>query len=153
MRKSSIVLLILISLTAVAFGQTDNAAVEKEIQQVRQKGDEARKQGDTQAVSRLLADDFLWLGMQNFPPFGKSVVLASRPEDGPSTKKDSDLKFRVYGETVIVTGMSELSFRPDGTNTARIYFTEVWIKRQGQWQIASMHTSPIAPQPTTEKKE
>lgn len=153
MRRSSIVLMILVSLAAIVYGQTNNAAIEKEIQQARQKFDEARKQTDPQALSRMLTDDFLWLGMQNFPPFGKSIVLGSRPEDGPVTKKDSDLKFRVYGETVIVTGMSELGFRPDGTNSSRVYFTEVWIKRQGQWQLASMHISPIAPRPTTEKKE
>jgi ketosteroid isomerase-like protein len=59
--------------------------------------------------------------------------------------------FRKYGDTVVVVG-SELvvptadANRTDAGQTVHRRFTEVWVRRNGQWQKVVRHANNIGPQ-------
>jgi hypothetical protein len=54
--------------------------------------------------------------------------------------------FRVYGDTVIVVGSETVvpapdANRPDAGQTVHRRFTEVWLRRDGQWQKVARHAN------------
>lgn len=57
--------------------------------------------------------------------------------------------FRIYGDTAVVVGSEKVvpapdAKRPDAGQTIRRRFTEVWVRREGTWQVVARHASNIA---------
>jgi ketosteroid isomerase-like protein len=82
---------------------------------------------------------------------GKAEILAqlrdaSRPRDVFESLTTDDLRVRVYGDTVVTTGRwKRVSKSTDGKDTsAQGFFTRVWVRRDGRWQIVVSHYSPDA---------
>ena len=49
-----------------------------------------------------------------------------------------NLEVRVYGNTAIVTGVWNISGTTSGEErSGRMRFTRVWVRRNGQWLMAS----------------
>ena len=58
--------------------------------------------------------------------------------------------FRIYGDTAVVVGSEKVipatdAKRPDAGQTIRRRFTEVWVRREGTWQVVTRHASNITP--------
>ena len=58
---------------------------------------------------------------------------------------------RVYGDTVVVVGSETVARSPeaktpDAGKTIQRRFTEVWVRRDGTWQVVVRHASSITPQ-------
>ena len=56
--------------------------------------------------------------------------------------------FRIYGDTAVVVGSEKVvpatdAKRPDAGQTIRRRFTEVWVRREGTWQVVARHASNI----------
>ena len=55
-----------------------------------------------------------------------------------------EMKVRVYGKTAVVTGRTTTTLRGrDREVVNRSRFTDVFVKRGGQWQIVAGHSSRI----------
>jgi hypothetical protein len=59
---------------------------------------------------------------------------------------------RIYGDAAVVVGSERVvpapdAKRPDVRQTIHRRFTEVWIQREGVWQVVNRHASNIVPQP------
>ena len=95
----------------------------------------ALDRGDEQAWGRLTTDDLIIINAD-----GSVSTKADRMAQIKGRKrtraKQTELKFRTYGDTVILTG------RAEQTPPAR--FTQVWVKQNGQWRVAGLQISTIA---------
>ena len=105
---------------------------------------------DLDALSRLLADDFVGID-------GRGVVSDKAGEleeakapppgfDGPVLVREdlSDVRVRVYGSTAILTALNTAQFNgKDGPSTIRYRRTTVWLFRDGRWQCVSFHGSRV----------
>jgi ketosteroid isomerase-like protein len=105
---------------------------------------------DLDALSRLLADDFVGID-------GRGVVSDKAAEleeakappsgfQGPVlTREDlSDVRVRVYGSTAVLTALNTAQFTDkDGPSTIRYRRTTVWVFRGGRWQCVSFHGSRV----------
>ena len=96
------------------------------------------REKDTQALERLLTADFVYrtpgaeVGRADF-----LKGVASVPGKITSVEGEG-LRVRVYGETAVLTGVQRARVRADdGSEQEGLSaFTDVFIKRRGQWRLA-----------------
>ena len=122
-----------------------------EILQHEQQLANAKKTLDLDAIDRLYADDLLLTGVLGDPTCGKSAVmdeirrgLAER--DGAKAggaqfetlTENEDTKVMAFGSTAIANYRFIVTFKGPNLNVRRRYrTTNVWVKRNGRWQIVA----------------
>ena len=56
-----------------------------------------------------------------------------------------DVTVTLFGDTAIVRGRTAISAKLNGAPvSARIRFTDVFLRRNGRWQVVASHASPLA---------
>jgi hypothetical protein len=72
---------------------------------------------------------------------GKAKVLemAKKGDRGPLAMQQKNVKARVYGDTVVVTGLMAAKALPQEA----FYFTIVYVRGQRNWQIVAMQLTPL----------
>ena len=100
---------------------------------------------DLRRMSALLADD--WVDVEDDDAM-LSKDEALRLLGSPTTKltRDSVSDFQVhsYGDVAVVTLLDSADFTVDGKDMGGEFrLTDVWVKRNGKWQMVSLHSSRI----------
>jgi ketosteroid isomerase-like protein len=126
---------------------TNTESTEKVLGDLERQWDHAVRTRDTDALNRLMADDFRYLS-----PFSASqnstkeqqvkmfADLKAREKAVTRTNEITDTSMQVSGDTAIVTGgVASTSMAPDGETRDRGRFIHVWQKRGGQWRIVADH--------------
>jgi ketosteroid isomerase-like protein len=135
--KRVIALTLLGVLVAIPTQAQTRNATEREVLKASQLLDEASLiKKDRATMERLYAEDYMYTH-SNGTVLNKTQEIAESmsPDQAWTAHKSDDLKVRVYGAVAIVTGLSTL------TGSAKVYvpgprrFTEVWVKRNGRWQM------------------
>lgn len=137
----AVVLLLVASAANFPAPQQKSDATSK-ILALENKWNEAYKQGDVATMNSLLADDFI-ITVEDGTTFSKAGYIA---RSGDSDNKVlisnmSDLKVRMHGNTVIVTG----AYHEKGTTGGKPYefhdrLTDVWMMMSdGRWQVVASH--------------
>jgi ketosteroid isomerase-like protein len=76
----------------------------------------------------------------------KTDVLNLFRNPGTQLRSDemSEIQIRVYTDTAIVTFVDTADFMVDGKQAGgRFRMTDVWVRRNGSWQLAALHSSRI----------
>jgi ketosteroid isomerase-like protein len=75
----------------------------------------------------------------------KAQIAASGPGNAIPIYTDDDLKVRVYGDVAVITGrLTEKGKSASGESyNEQTRFTEVWVKRDGEWQTVHNHYTTI----------
>jgi len=98
---------------------------------------------DTATLERLLADDFTGTSA-NGQRYSKAEAIDD-VKAGRYVAESMDLSritVRVYGETAVVTlDQTEKSQFKGEDCSGRYAFTDVWVKRQGEWRAVAAHGS------------
>ncbi|MEP6848470.1 MAG: nuclear transport factor 2 family protein [Acidobacteriota bacterium] len=124
-----------------------DAKISAELTQLEKDIGEANIRRDKAFFERIEADEFI---------FTDSVGgLTTKAEDVASLDKPSgefklasyevdDVQVRIYGNTAVVTGRAAtVSKGKERETTSRSRFTDVFVRRGGQWQIVAGHSSRI----------
>jgi ketosteroid isomerase-like protein len=141
MKRTIISFCLLLFIPAFALGQGNNRKIEEEILKLRSEIGEG-----VAAFERLTTNDFILTYLVPAKSFTKAEMIERLKT--PSYKAESrtvvDHKVRVYGDTAIATGhIKEVRKYPDGrTVNFEARFTEVWVKQNGKWLLASRHATP-----------
>jgi ketosteroid isomerase-like protein len=116
--------------------------VEQVITQKEREWVAAILQKDTAAIDRLIADDFS--GTTNDQSYSKEEAIAD-VKSGTHESLDLDnIEVRVFGDAAVATmGQNEKSQHGKEDFSGRYLFTNVWVKRNGQWQAVASHGSRI----------
>lgn len=145
--KSKVLLLLGASIALWAFdftfAQNKADAENSQIVGVENKWNAAYQRGDVAAMDSLLADDFI-ITVEDGSTFSKPGYIA---HNGNATVRVeisdmSDLKVRMHGKTAVVTG----AYHEKGTEKGKAYeyrdrFTDVWMNKDGRWQLIVSHYS------------
>jgi ketosteroid isomerase-like protein len=122
------------------------ANVEQTILQLERDWEQANAKNDTAALERILAPEFVSTDSD-----GRLVTRAetfARRKSGAvkfTEFTQDDYKVHVVGETAVVTGRSTFKGIRDGKNlNARERWTDVFVRRNGNWQAVASHSSRIA---------
>jgi hypothetical protein len=146
--------ILVISLLTVAFvgfvkGQesTSIEVIKKEILHVEEVQDEAILKGDAEVLDRIYADDFAYTN-QYGELLPRAQVLAgfrSAKARFSSAMKHDDIRIRVYGNTVVLTGRSIGTFHYNGkVSEGPRRFTNIYVKLDGRWQLVSHQSTDVA---------
>jgi ketosteroid isomerase-like protein len=135
--KRNIALTLLGVLVAVpTYAQKANAQ-EQDVLKASQVVNEASLiKKDRATMERLYADDYMYIH-SNGTVANKTQDIAESlsPDQAWTAHKSDDLKARTYGDVAVVTGLSTLTGSAKGYVSGARRFTEVWVRRNGGWQM------------------
>src|SRR4030088_2344741 len=134
------VILMLITSCGYAAAQDDAAQA---VQKLERAWLDAHEQHDEKAMTAIVADDFII----TFPDGSmqtKSQIITSLKSAGggqrPSMKFHTEEgRARVYGDTVILTGLVVTEYQRDGQTMSKEQqrYTDTYVKRNGRWQVVA----------------
>jgi len=97
---------------------------------------------DIVAIDRLLADDFI--GTTNDQTYSKEEAIADVKSGNHESLSLDNIEVRVFGDAAVATmGQNEKSQHGKEDFSGRYLFTNVWVKRDGQWRAVASHGSRI----------
>jgi ketosteroid isomerase-like protein len=130
------VLFVLATLSLSAAAQS----VEEQIKKLEMDRAAAVVKGDVAYVEKQTADDYMFINMFGQITDKKQLVDAMKSGGLKLTADDlSDLKVRVYGNTAVVTGKSDIKGTMGGKDaTGQSLFTRVFVKKGGTWQTVAL---------------
>lgn len=103
---------------------------------------------DVEALKRILADDFTLTSSRSA---GELMDKAAYIDAAVNRVKGSGysfdrIKVRLYGDTAVVNAWFRQQATYDGQDwSGDFLLTDVWVKRDGRWQVVSRHASRPAP--------
>ena len=92
--------------------------------------------GDTSAIERILADDFVGVDPEGALYKKKQMIADTR--NAPKyfvSNRLNDVKVRFYGNTAIAQGSE--SWEKRSGERGRFVWTDTWLRRNGRWQIVA----------------
>jgi len=100
---------------------------------------------DRAALERIVASDFTFIA-----PDGRVMTRAAYLAEQASGPADihsfelSEMLVRVLGSTALVSGLSTIDESIAGKRCQyQVRWKDVWIKREGAWQVLSGQTTPV----------
>lgn len=109
----------------------------------------ALQQRDASALSQLISPDFTLVSPRLVVNNGdRDRYFQHAMRDLSLTAYDfEDLTVRLYGRTAVVSGRLKQSATVADEDWGGAYlFTDVWVSRDGTWQVVSRHTSLLPPE-------
>jgi hypothetical protein len=141
-----LLLLCFVGLLAVvpAHAQTQSA-VEAGVIKAKQDRMVAEWKKDRAAYERLTADEFIYTSSVG--------NTANKSQDVDETMQSkvvwlsspslSDVRVRVYGDVAVATYLDTTKVTIDGKAGDDFRYTDVWVRRDGRWQLVASHGSRI----------
>ena len=123
--------------------------IQNELMQIERDIGDANVRRDKAYFEKIEADEFIFTdsggGLTN-----KTEDVASFDKPAGETKLVSytpdEMKVTIYGDTAVATGRVTSVYRgPKGEATIRSRFTDVFVKKNGRWQIVAGHSSRLRP--------
>ena len=116
--------------------QKDQKETERYILESERQWAESVATGDTSAIERILADDFIGVDPKGRLYTKQEMIDETR--NAPKyfvSNRLNEVKVRFYGSTAIVQG-SETWEKRSGER-GRFVWTDTWLRRNGRWQIVA----------------
>ena len=121
--------------------------VEAEVEQAAQDWMVAAFSRDLDACSRFLADEFTMVTNRG-SHIDKAQWLynVQHRVGGGEPPPFLDPQVRIYGDTALMTSRNVLRATFDGKDwSGELYLTDVWVRRDGRWQVVRRHASNVVP--------
>jgi ketosteroid isomerase-like protein len=106
---------------------------------------QAEMKQDAAWFERTLADEYSGVDARTGKPTTKGQVVADIKTAATASADLSGLDVKLQGDTAVVTGLTHNKGK-DEKGVAfdrKIRFTDVWVKRDGKWQVLSSHGSDV----------
>jgi hypothetical protein len=114
----------------------DQKGAERYIIESERQWAESVASGETTAVQRILADDFVGVDpkSRHYDKSGMVSDTRNAPKYFVSNHLNA-VKVRFYGDTAIAQG--DESWQQHSGERGRFVWTDTWIRRNGRWQIVA----------------
>jgi ketosteroid isomerase-like protein len=97
---------------------------------------------DADTINRILADDFI--GTTNDQTYSKADAIEDVKSGIHESLDMSDINVRVFDNAAVVTLTQNEKSRHDKEDfSGRYLFTNVWVKRNGEWRAVASHGSRV----------
>jgi ketosteroid isomerase-like protein len=142
--------------TSLGLGQTADkqkkpkagkADVEQVLMQMEHDGNEATAKKDGATLGKFLADDWVYQGPGGTQTKAEALAALTSEDQKFDSITLGDMKVRVFGNTAVVTGSEdEKSSYKDKDTSGHYLWTDVFVKRQGHWQLVASQATPMEKQ-------
>jgi hypothetical protein len=136
--------------SAVALAAPDSAAdrTKAELMQLERDIGRANVDRDAGFFERVEADEFVFIDSNGGVTTKKEDVAGVEASPNPDVRllayEVDEMRVLLYGDTAVVTGRVTTRQRVKGEErTARSRFTDVFVRREGRWQIVAGQSSRI----------
>ena len=143
--KRFIALTLLGVLVAVpTHARAQNAKEQEVIKAARALEEASITKKDRGALERYYADEYVYTH-SNGTVLNKAQDIATimSPDQAWTAYKVDDLKARIYGNVALVTGLETLTGSSKAYVSGPRRFTEVWVRRNGRWQMVGGQTTLV----------
>jgi ketosteroid isomerase-like protein len=126
---------------------SQNSSDEEVVRQLERDSLDATVRHDVEAYGRVLADDFIghWAN-DSTTTRQEEIEMLRTGKECYEENRIIDMKVRIYGTTAIVSGQSTETSVIEGKSATGVYnFTDVFLKRNGRWQIVATQTARPIP--------
>lgn len=133
------------SAPAASSTPASSESIEQAVRQLEDERIQALLNSDAPFIERVYADDYIVIGANGIIRT-KAQVVEELKAGGIKVEsiRNDDLKARVYGDSVILTGHTTQTVRDRGqTTSGQVMFTRVYAKRNSGWQLVSQHMSNV----------
>ena len=151
MRRILLIPLLTVLFLGIAKGQETTTTVadaeeaKRQVLKIEDDLNQAILARDTEVLDRIFAGDMAWTARGAL--LNKAQVLADFRSGNLhfNALKHDDIRLRVFGSTVVVTGYSTSSLQYQGkvSNGPRL-FTSVYVKLDGRWQLVAHQVTDLA---------
>ncbi len=93
-------------------------------------------------LKRILADDYVAVSSKGDVRSKDEQIKLDAPDPAFASSKLDDVHYRHFGDTVIAQGGESLQ-RKDGKPDLRLIWTDIWMFRDGKWQIVASQDSVL----------
>jgi uncharacterized protein (TIGR02246 family) len=73
----------------------------------------------------------------------QAIAMCRDPQSAVASMSVDQVSVRPYGDTAIATGRTTVTTRGDSPQTIRLRFTDVFVRRDGRWQVVASHATQI----------
>jgi uncharacterized protein (TIGR02246 family) len=146
MKLTRLCLVILMLITSCGYAAAQNDAAQA-AQKLERAWLDAYEQHDEKAMTAIVADDFTITFPDGSMQTKAQILTSLKISPGmqrPSPKfHTEEVKARVYGDTVILTGRVVTEYQRDGQTMSKEQqrYTDTYVKRNGLWQVVASHLS------------
>lgn len=141
----TIIIASLLSLTAIAAAKDNPGTVEQTVMKIEKELLDAALKNDASVSERYLADTYIFTGPNGMVE-NKSQAVADLKTGDLKLQQATldDAKVQVYGDTAVVTYASKDKGTFKGKDiTGNTRWTDVFVKRNGRWQVVASHGSSV----------
>lgn len=154
MNKMMVIVLLIVAAVAVAFSQQSQPKREEEertkqaLMQLERDLGKANIESDYAFFDRVEAEEFIFTDAGGGVTTKKQDLEGLKQPPNPEVKLTAydvdDMNVRLYDKTAVVTGRVTTKRLVKGqTVTSQSRFTDVFVWRDGRWQIVAGHSSRI----------
>ena len=121
--------------------------IEKEIWELEEQLTQTEMRVDVQALDRIYADDIMVtapIGICVDKPAVMTEIRSAAEKAVVGRYDKDDLKVRAYGDTAVSSYRISAEATFEAVEIKRqLCITNVWMKRNGDWQIVARHTASL----------
>lgn len=144
MKHLALVTFLLLMVHSTGFSQprrASDAEVVRQLKALTREWDEALVKKDINKLNEILAVDFVNTGL----PKTSYLALISLPQLKYSSFKKHEIKARVYGNSAVLYGRTDINGTLTGTDafSSTFNFMDVWVKRGARWRCVAEFSDRI----------
>jgi hypothetical protein len=117
--------------------------IEKELEDLEYKLSDALVSKNETLINELISDDFTIAGSTITKKSYIDIVRV--PQLIFNSVEKSEMKFKIYGETAVITGRTNVSRKIENGESSSVFsFMDVWVKsKNGVWQCVAMSQDSV----------
>jgi ketosteroid isomerase-like protein len=145
MKRTLVLIVVGMLASHVAWAQP-RGSVEQELMKLAQAALDATLKKDRAALERVYGDDYVYTHTNGVVlSRTQEIAQAMSGESKWTSDTVSDMNVRVVGDSAIVTGLETLKGTAKDYGPGPRRFTDIWVKRNGQWQQLGGESTLVAP--------
>ena len=138
----------LLALMLVSPQLPDHAAVTRDLTRIEEQLAASWKSGDCDGWSALIAPEWSVIHLAGtVVTKNEAMHMCRTPQARIDTFSVDQLQVRVFDMAAVVTGRTTVTTTGANADTVRLRFTDVFIRRDGRWQVVASQATSLATEP------
>lgn len=138
-------LALVLGLALVSEQPADSPSVAREVTELVQQLGTAWKNGDCARWGSIVAPEWSVIHINGeVITRSEALRMCAAPEAPMETMASDQLSVRSFGNTAVVTGRTIATSRGPNPQTVTLRFTDVFIRREGRWQVVASQATRLA---------